>query len=86
MYFVTTNRPGYILFCMTPSERAAIGITEKQLVQVLVHDCERQQWSVLHEWRAADYSATDLMAALHSVEEPADPNRLLAYLPTHVRG
>ena len=30
MYFVTTKRPGYALFCMTPSERAAIAVTDDQ--------------------------------------------------------
>jgi len=30
VYFVTTKRAGYALFCTTPSERAAIGVTDDQ--------------------------------------------------------
>ena len=30
MYFVTIKQPGYALFSTTPSERAAIGLTEDQ--------------------------------------------------------
>ncbi len=84
MYFVTTNHAGYVLFCMTPSERAAIGLTEKQIVNFLVRD-SAQAWVVLHEWKASDFSHTDFLAALHHAEEPADPRRLLEVLPAHIR-
>ena len=30
MYFVTMKQPGYALFATTPSERAAIGLTDDQ--------------------------------------------------------
>ncbi len=86
MYFVTTNRPGYILFCMTPSERAAVGLTEKQVVHLLIHESNSDEWRVLREWDTADYSHTDFMAALHHVDEPADPRSLLQFLPPSLRG
>jgi len=85
MYFVTTKRDGYVLFCTTPSERAAVGLTEKQVVHLLVRDSTTADWGVLRQWSAGDYSHTDFMAALHHVDEPADPQRLLDFLPRTLR-
>ena len=85
MYFVTTNRRGYILFCMTPSERAAVGLTDKQIVHVLVRVSADDEWRLLREWSAAQYSHTDFLAALHDVSEPADPQQLLQFLPEQFR-
>ncbi|HEY2388983.1 MAG TPA: hypothetical protein VGK30_18665 [Candidatus Binatia bacterium] len=76
MYFVTSKKAGYVLFCMTPSGRAAIGLTESQKV----HLFEREgsgEWKVLKEWDAAEHSHTDIMIRLGECEEPADPKRLL---------
>lgn len=86
MYFVTMNRPGYVLFSMTPSERAAVGLTEKQVVHLLVRAPDTAEWRILREWNTAEYSHTDFMAALHRVEEPGDPQRLLDVLPPNLRG
>jgi hypothetical protein len=86
MYFVTTNRQGYILFSMTPSERAAIGLTDKQVVRLLLRASGGAEWTVLREWNAKEFSPTDFMAALHDAEEPADPHRLLDVLPPRLRG
>ena len=85
MYFVTTKRNPYILFCTTPSERAAIGLTEKQVVHLLIRETPAGEWSVLCEWNAGDYSHTDFMAALHRVSEPSDPRGLLEFLPERLR-
>jgi hypothetical protein len=85
MYFVTTKRPEYVLFCTTPSERAAIGLTEKQVVQLLVRPTLGDAWHVLREWNVEVYSHTDFMAQLHGVSEPAAPEQLLAFLPAHLR-
>ena len=85
MYFITTNRAGYVLFCMTPSERAALGLTEKQEVQLLTRRSVGDEWTVLHAWKAADYSHTDFLTALHHRDEPADPKQLLDLLPSAVR-
>lgn len=85
MYFVTMNRRGYVLFSMTPSERAAVGITEAHMVQLLVRAAGSDDWTVLHQWKMSDYSATEFMAALHDAVEPADPRELLARLPAHLR-
>ena len=84
MYFVTINRPGYILFCATPSERAAIGLTEKQVIHLLVRDATSNEWTVLRTWKASDYSHTDFMSALHHKDEPGDPRQLLDLLPANL--
>jgi len=84
MYFVTTKREGYVLFCVSPSERAAVGLTDKQVVHFLVRDATGG-WSVRREWPASDFSHTDFLAAWHRAEEPADPLRLLDALPAALR-
>jgi hypothetical protein len=84
MYFVTINRPGYILFSATPSERAAIGLTDKQIVHFLVRDGATREWKVLRTWKASDYSQTDFMVALHHSAEPDDPHKLLDTLPANL--
>ena len=70
MYFVTSKRPGYALFSMTPSERAAIGVTEDQK---RVHLLEQAgaEWRVVHDWPVEEHSHTDLMTRLGRVDEPA---------------
>jgi hypothetical protein len=69
MYFVTTKRPGYALFCMTPSERAAIAVTDDQR---RVHLLERSGtgWSVAQDWPVEERSHTDIMTRLGAVAEP----------------
>jgi len=76
MYFITSKKPGYVLFCMTPSGRAAIGLTEGQKVQLFERD-GAGEWKVLKEWDGAEHSHTDIMIRLGECEEPADPKRLL---------
>jgi len=85
MYFVTTKREGYILFCTTPSERAALALTEKQVVHLFGRRAVGEEWQPLAQWNASDYSHTDFMAALHHIEEPPEPEGLLAFLPAKVR-
>ena len=76
MYFVTTKRPGYALFCMTPSERAAIGVTDDQKrVHLLVH--EGSEWRVLHDWPVEEHSHTELMTRLARVDEPSTVDELV---------
>ncbi len=69
MYFVTSKRPGYALFSMTPSERAAIGVTEDQK---RVHLLERAgvDWRVVHDWAVEEHSHTELMTRLGPLDEP----------------
>ncbi len=69
MYFVTTKRAGYCLFCMTPSERAAIAVTDDQK---RVHVLERagKDWEVCRDWPMEEHSHTELMSRLALVEEP----------------
>ena len=76
MYFVTTKRPGYCLFCMTPSERAAIALTDDQK---RVHVLERTgpSWTVRREFPVEEQSHTDLMRRLATHDEPATVDELV---------
>ena len=76
MYFVTTKRPGYALFCMTPSERAAIAVTDDQR---RVHVLERSgaEWRVAQDWPVEERSHTDVMTRLGDVAEPATAAELV---------
>lgn len=70
MYFVTSKRAGYALFCLTPSERAAIALTEDQKrVQLLEH--AGAEWRVRQEWPVEQRSHTEIMVRLGRVDEPA---------------
>lgn len=79
MYFVTSKKAGYVLFCMTPSGRGAVGLTDGQKVH-LFERTTAGEWQVLREWDAAERSHTDVLIALGDREEPADPKRLLDFL------
>jgi hypothetical protein len=76
VYFVTTKRAGYALFSMTPSERAAIALTEDQK---RVHVLERtgESWTVRQEWPVEEHSHTELMTRLATCEEPASVAELV---------
>ena len=77
VYFVTSKRPGYALFSMTPSERAAIAVTDDQK---RVHLLERtgKDWRVRHEWAVGERSHTELMLRLGKLEEPPTVDGLVA--------
>jgi hypothetical protein len=76
MYFVTSKRAGYALFCMTPSERAAVAVTDDQKrVHLLARD--GKAWSVKHDWPIEEHSHTDLMSRLAKVDEPATVEELV---------
>jgi hypothetical protein len=79
VYFVTSKRAGYALFCLTPSERAAVGLTEDQQ---RVHLLERSgaDWRVRTEWAVAERSHTDVLVRLRDVAEPATVDELVALL------
>ena len=85
MYFVTTKHPDYVLFCMTPSERAAVGLTEKNVVHLLARQSGNTGWKVLREWPGASFSHTDFMASLAQVQEPNDADELTRFLPPALR-
>lgn len=76
MYFVTIKQPGYALFSTTPSERAAIGLTDDQR---RVHLCERRgdAWVVVRDWPIEEHSHTDLMIRLGGIAEPATIDELV---------
>jgi hypothetical protein len=70
VYFVTIKRPGFVLFCLTPSERAAIGLTDDQRrVQLL--ERRGNDWALYREWPIDEHSHTELMQRLATVDEPA---------------
>jgi hypothetical protein len=76
VYFVTMKQAGYALFSTTPSERAAIGLTEDQR---RVHLLERtsEGWRVARDWGVEEHSHTDLMVRLGGVDEPASLDELV---------
>lgn len=76
MYFVTIKRPGFVLFCLTPSERAAVGLTDdQQRVQIL--ERRGSEWVVRGEWPIDEHSHTELMQRLATVDEPATIDALV---------
>jgi hypothetical protein len=76
VYFVTIKRAGYALFCMTPSERIAIGLSDDQR---RVHVLARTPagWEVRHDFAVEEHSHTDLMTRLGPVDEPATIEELV---------
>ena len=80
MYFVTSKRAGYVLFCMTPSGRAAIGLSEDRRVHLFARTTDGE-WQTLQEWETGTLSHTDLMLALGEHDEPDDPRGLLELVP-----
>jgi hypothetical protein len=85
VYFVTTKLEGYVLFSMTPSERAALGLTDKQEVHLLTRDPATSTWNVMARWSANEFSHTDFMTAWHRRSEPTEINELLDVLPGELR-
>ncbi|HZP43468.1 MAG TPA: hypothetical protein VFD84_18415 [Candidatus Binatia bacterium] len=76
MYFVTTKRAGYALFCLTPSERFAVGVTDDQKrVHVLAR--VEAEWRVTHDWPVEERSHTEVMTRLGRVEEPSSLDELV---------
>jgi hypothetical protein len=76
VYFVTMKQAGYALFSTTPSERAAIGLTDDQR---RVHVLERtgDAWRVARDFAVEEHSHTDLMVRLGHVDEPASIDELV---------
>jgi hypothetical protein len=65
---------------MTPSGRAAIGLTETRDVEIFRRGSDGG-WEQLRAWPAGTLSHTDLMLTLGDHDEPDDPARLLDLLP-----
>jgi len=79
VYFVTSKRAGYALFCLTPSERAAVALTDdQQRVQLL--ERSGADWKLRREWPVGERSHTDLMLRVRDVEVPPTVDALLALL------
>ena len=75
MYFVTVKRPGFVLFCLTPSERAALGLADDQR-RVQLFARRGADWVLFREWTVDEHSHTDLMQRLAGVDEPASIDEL----------
>ena len=76
MYFVTTKRAGYALFSTTPSERAAVGLTDDQKrVHVLAH--VGNDWRVHCDWPVEEHSHTELLVRLGRHDEPGTIDELV---------
>ena len=76
MYFVTMKQPGYALFSTTPSEQAAIGLTEDQRrVHVLARTSDG--WRVARDWPIEEHSHTELMVRLGGADEPVSIDELV---------
>lgn len=84
MYFVTTKRPEFVLFCMSGSERCALGLDEHKVVHFFVRG-PAKDWQLMHKWNAQEFSHTAFMVALRDRDEPADPKELLQLLPAALR-
>jgi len=76
VYFVTSKRAGYALFCMTPSERAAFAVTEDQKRVHLLQRAD-QEWHVYREWPVEEHSHTEMMTRLAQRDEPGTIDELL---------
>ena len=80
------GRPGYVQFATTPHARAAIGLTDEGIVQVLAPAETRGDWKVLREWPTSAYGQSDLLVRLGTVEEPDTAESLVASLPPETLG
>jgi hypothetical protein len=83
MYFVTMKREGYVLFCMSPSERFALGLTASKMVHLL--ERSGTEWKLVREWPSAEYSHTALMSSLRWRPEPKDAGEWIGLLPEPLR-
>ncbi len=81
MYFVTRKRDGYCLFTTSPSGRLAVGVTDDQKrLQILFR--EESDWITVREWSVEEFSHTDLLLKLGSIDEPEDPREILKLTPS----
>lgn len=81
MYFVTMKRAGYCLFTTTPSGRLAVGVTDDQK-RLHLFLREESGWTTIRDWSVEEFSHTDLLLKLGSIDEPEDPHEILQLLPT----
>ena len=70
MYFVTTKRPGYCMFCVTPSERAAVALTDNQQ-QVHLLERTADGYTVRREVPVSEQSHTAIILRFGPHAEPA---------------
>jgi hypothetical protein len=79
MVFVPVMWPGYELACLTPSGRAAIGVTHGKAVRILARS--GRDWRVLREWPVERLSHTDVLTHLGQHPEPETAEDILGLLP-----
>ncbi len=78
MFFVPVMWAGYEVACMTPSGRAAIGVTHDKIGRLFARD--GTEWRVLHEWPVERLSHTEIMTHLGEHTEPSAPEDLVTVI------
>jgi hypothetical protein len=75
MFFVPVMWTGYEVACLTPSGRAAIGVTDEKVGRLLAHT--GGDWRILYEWPVARLSHTEVLTHLGDRPEPPTPQDIL---------
>jgi hypothetical protein len=78
MFFVPVMWAGYEAACMTPSGRAALGVTHEKTVRLLARS--GAEWRVLREWPVDHLSHTEIMTNLGEHAEPDTPEGMLTLI------
>lgn len=81
MTFVTIKHESYSLLATTPSGRAGFGLSPDQRRLDFVRR-SADRWEVLRSWPVDHLSHTEALLRLGDVDEPAEPEDLLALLPS----
>jgi len=76
MFFVPVMWPGYEMACLTPSGRAAIGVTHEKLGRLLGR--AGSEWRTLYEWPVEHLSHTAVLTHLGEHAEPDTPEGLVS--------
>jgi hypothetical protein len=78
MFFVPVMWAGYEVACMTPSGRAAIGVTHDKIGRLFGR--AGTEWRILCEWPTARLSHTDVMTYLGEQPEPDAPEGIVTLI------
>lgn len=75
MFFVPVMWAGYDVACLTPSGRAAIGVTHEKVGRLFAR--AGTEWRILHEWPVDRLSYTEIMTYLGEHPEPETPEGIV---------
>jgi hypothetical protein len=78
MFFVPVMWAGYEAACMTPSGRAALGVTHEKMIRLLGRS--GAEWRVLREWPVDRLSHTEIMTYLGEHAEPDTAEGILTLI------